>query len=42
MSTVPVTTITVATGKNMSVATLIYPLVAIVAFYSSEITWVKM
>jgi hypothetical protein len=35
MSTVPMVTITVATGQNVSVTTMIYPLVAIVLFYSS-------
>jgi hypothetical protein len=37
MSTVPVASITVATGQNVLVAAMIYPLVAIVPFCSSDI-----
>jgi hypothetical protein len=35
MSMVPIATITIATGQNMSVATMIYPLIAIVTFCTS-------
>jgi hypothetical protein len=35
MSMALLATITVAMGQNMSVATMVYPLVAIMLFYSS-------
>jgi hypothetical protein len=35
MSTAPVATITIATGQNVSVTTMIHPLIAIVLFCSS-------
>jgi hypothetical protein len=38
MSTVPVTTITIATCENVPVATMIYPLISIVVFCSSDNT----